>query len=187
MRKRTNILTGLVLVCLLAGSGTYAYLHSSKDTKLTSTTTQPQTTTQQPTTNTTATPEQTAQPTNQFDIPELGIRMTLPAGLEDLEYVTSTNPYGLPEVSLGSGSLNNINDSKSFCATKDAPLGTLTRYEFDPRTKNEPSGAAFVKHLGAYYFAYFHPQQGCTANEALSNLQNNKLEILLKALNSMSL
>ncbi len=164
MKKPTKIMFGVALVCLLFGGGMYAYLHSKKNTRLNNTATQTQTTTQQPSNNSTEPPAQTAKPTNQFDIPELGIRMTLPEGLEDLVYTIKKSDFdGHLYANFGTKSMSDQDTTDTKCTYA---VGTIHRWD-----KDISSEVVTSKKIGSYYYSFNTSQGACSSKQAVLDMQ----------------
>jgi predicted ribosomally synthesized peptide with SipW-like signal peptide len=183
MKKSTKIMFGVVLVCLLAGGGAYAYLHSKKDTKLNSTTAETRTTVQQPATNATTTPEQTVKPANQFDIPELGIRMTLPVGLSGLKYEIDTAlVQGVSFAKFTTARLQDREGTSSKCTSQDAPLGTIWFSSESPIDSKASVNA--YKQLDTKYLLYQSSQSGCSSDSGTTALQMSQSQLLKEAIST---
>ncbi len=179
MKKSTRILIGVALLCTLA-IGTTWVLHNS-DNRLASETTPNQTNVvEQKAAD--GTPAQAVKPTNQFDIPELGIKMLLPVGLEDLTYEIQHSPTVKGKAGVGAHfgtvALNKANNAGSYCTASSSPLGMIVGYNQNPDELFAASGPTTVKQIGDYYVGYFHPQQGCSEDAILSAMQEKYLRLM---------
>lgn len=66
-------------------------------------------------------------------------------------------------------------------------IGTIARYtesEFNYAQKNGPGIANYVK-LGAYYYAFSSPQEGCSANQNFLNLESQQTTSLATKLSTL--
>lgn len=103
-----------------------------------------------------------------LNVKELGFTIALPDGLGDLQYVIDNSVAGASAAYFTTATLVRA-DGGSSCSAKDHPLGAIVRYSIDPRS----IGAAVAKSkaLSSFYLGLVKPQQGCSQDEAVVELQ----------------
>jgi hypothetical protein len=115
----------------------------------------------------TPTPAPSTKPANEFDVVQLGFKMTLPSGLAGLTYSVeppnNTNPgYTVDTVEFSTSSLQ-----AQGC--KAGVSGGITKWTKDPRTVGV-AGLGQVEQVGSFYLGW--DRQGntsCTGGEALQS------------------
>lgn len=171
----------LAVLLILAALGVWAYNSTTQTTKnnTTPTTTVPTDTTQAPAN----TPAQTPTDKQIFKIPELGIQMTLPAGLEGLEYEMQDSSYTddsgklIPRVSPA------FTTSKLVELEKTCSFGSLGVILKVPSNTKPYGGDPMVK-VDSFSVILSRPQSPCANNDSASSLQVAQMNLLKDALNS---
>lgn len=106
-----------------------------------------------------------------FRIPELGIQFELPEGLEGLEYeVVGRDSSKAISVAF---TLQEYRKSSDLCNAKNAPLGALVRFSYNPLENPDMTGA-FPQNtftIEPYYFSYRSPQQPCSQDDDMAQKQ----------------
>lgn len=152
----------VVLIAIIAAISTTHYVH----TKLAATTT-----------------------TSNFSIPELGVSLTLPSGLNstDLQYsadlsrpVSTVDEHSWSTISFTTKSLLQLDPQ---CSAAEGSIGMLVRYTEDPKAIH----AQVVKssQLGNYYYAFAAPQGSCTENSQAQKLEAQQIALLQQAFDSL--
>jgi len=136
-----------------------------------------------------------AKPANEFDIPELGIKMTLPPGLTGLTYSAQTDQpgsadnqnYEVSVVRFSTAQLTQLGGSQ-YCGASSGPIGGFALYlnSYDPVGHVVLSGPTNVKLVGANYIGFYGPQATCSANDSVDNLETADLKLLLQAYSTVS-
>lgn len=165
----------VVLLFTLAALGVWAY-NATKKSNSTTGSTIPTNSTQTPATS----PTQTPTDTRVFKIPELGIQMTLPEGLEGLEYKVDKNS--------STGDIYAIFNTKDLKqadqnCVKYGSIGTFMRYSKDPTDRSSSN----LKKIGVNYYEYIHPQQSCTTSDVVDELQTKQSALLSEAFDTIAI
>jgi hypothetical protein len=181
------LVVGLVAIVLVAIGLAVLRSQQAKTTKVDKTTSSP---TPTAVAQGSPSPAATSTPANEFNVTELGIKMTLPAGLAGLTYVVQTNqsgsfsdgtPYTLSTSRFTTTSLQQLG---SQCTTANGPIGTIVRYSADPR--NRVVGVAEFKQVGSIYLGFETPQQSCSNSSAAGKLETSQTTLLRQAFDSTS-
>ena len=180
----------VAVVLAVSGLGIYAYVHAKKPTASVSGTT--------PTLSRSATPSPTSTPTpvatkaaNEFDVAQLGFKMTLPNGLTGLtDNVEMNQPgsYGgqTYTVSTASFSTKALEQAAPSCSASSGPIGSISLYSFNPVGKIGGISSASVKQLGTKYLVVSGSGAECSSNAAASTLQSQMSSLFAQAFNSAS-
>lgn len=114
-----------------------------------------------------------------FTIPELGIQMTLPEGLEGLEYSVETNSQDsrVLYANFVTADIIEKNSGDTRCS-----IGTIARWTSDPGELGSSARAILV---GKYYYSYTSPQQPCVNADATYSMQQQQSSLLQKAFNTV--
>lgn len=119
------------------------------------------------------TPPSPSGSTDVFNIPELGIQITLPDSLKDLVYVTSSGTFNkgtqsYTAVNLSTLSLTNLDQGCSVKGTAPA-LGALSKvdgqYTATPNFDN--TIGALVKQFSSFYISFSGPQAACSSSSSV--------------------
>lgn len=134
------------------------------------------------------TPSATKSP-SEFDVPELGIKITLPVGLAGLTYTASldqqgTDGNGSYKYSATRFSTKALAAADSQCAS-DA-LGAFNLLSFDPIGKLMDVSADNTKQIGQDYLVYAGPQAACSTTAAVNNMQSSLIPLMKQAFESAS-
>lgn len=177
MKKSTKILIGVALLCTLA-IGTTWVLHNS-DNRLASETTPNQTNVvEQKAAD--GTPAQAVKPTNQFDIPELGIKMTIPEGLSGLQYIINSDGFdGHKYASIGTKSMSELDGVNSKCSYA---VGSVHMWDKD--ISNE---TIMSKKIGDHYYSFVATQGACSNNQVILSMQISQGKLLKEAFDTTSM
>ncbi len=128
-----------------------------------------------------------------LEIKELGFKMTLPPGLEDLEYRASTDNKTIEDIKGRSATFTGqaLFGTKAL-ASKDAqncslsadggPLGAIERLTTDTSSYEFASGPEKFKKVGSFYLTYSNPQSYCSLDN--KDLQDRQHELLKQAFDS---
>ena len=110
-----------------------------------------------------------------FKIPELGIQMTLPEGLEGLEYNVETNSQDsrVLYANFVTADIIEKNGGDARCS-----IGTIARWTSNP---GELGSSARAISIGKYYYSYTSPQQPCINTDATDSMQQQQSSLLQKA------
>jgi hypothetical protein len=169
----------VVLLLILAALGVWAYntYSSTKKSNTTTTSTIPTDSTQSPTNS----PTQTPTDKQIFKIPELGIQMTLPAGLEGLEYeVDKDKSDGHLYAVFMTSRLREKNRGADGCM-----IGMVQTWG----TENKgtlASNRGPIKGGQSYYY-FVAPQQPCpNVAESEYSEQSASAALLMKAFDTLS-
>jgi hypothetical protein len=124
-------------------------------------------------------------PANEFDVSELGFKMTLPDGLKDLKYEATLELPGDIDgvhykVSTVQFTTKSLEASNSVCSAKNAAIGSIAKYPFDPKAKGI-MGIGKVEKVGQNYLTFIHPQSTCSDNAAVVATENTLIDLLSKA------
>lgn len=174
-KLRTALLWLLLLVVIIA-LGVLGYLffyqnNAKRDNSTATTTAPPASQSPQQSTNSTTPPVASTQT---FKIPELGAQMTLPDGLEGLRYNIDTSVQGL---TLANFTTSTLVASSSSCT--EGAIGSIALYyQTDPKAIH--ANVTDSRQVGKYYYAYIHPQSGCSTGST-SNLQAQQADQLHQA------
>lgn len=148
----------------------------------------------------TPTPTLTPKPTtgslteNSFQIPELGIKMTLPESLKDLTYT-----YDL-KVGAAYFTTKTLEARDSYCSSKYGSIGSIGKILKSEAAKNEdgpeslnyleeaaksiPSSA---KDFGTYFINYSSPQATCSDDKSVQTMQTSQISALKQAFSTVEL
>jgi hypothetical protein len=118
---------------------------------------------------------------NEFAIPELGIKLTLPNGLTspDLKYSVAM-VQGSPVAYFTTESLQQA-DAAGHCGVSSGAIGAMSRLTEDPK-----AGTEAEKKIGQYYILFQHPQGLCTAKPDAEQLEGSQLGLLREAFQTTS-
>ncbi len=120
---------------------------------------------------------------NEFDIPELNIKLALPDGLTGLKYSINNNTPGIPIAYFYTTSLGQmVADSKCM---NGGPIGAIAVMSQDPKTFTD-SAVAATKQLGGSYVIYQQPQGLCSNNVDAIKLQISQMNSLKQAISSVA-
>lgn len=174
-----GIIIAIAVVIVVVVSGFAVYRHNHKSVKPVGSNTTSRTTNQVQNQNTTTTPEPnqgTKPSTNEFSVPEIHAKMTLPDGLSpsDLKYSIDTST-GVPVAGFTTVSLEQM-DGTNSCNASQAPIGSIWR-----TTQNPSSGSVTTKQIGQYFYAYEKPQGSCTGNINAGKLEQTQTSLLEQA------
>lgn len=174
-------LLALAALILLAGALALGYFFLKNNTTLFGSNTQPNQTTQTTTQPNTTQPGGTTTPIadRKFPIPELGITLTLPDGLEGLEYKVTTDEY-TKDLSVNITSKDLMKESS--CAW--GAIGSIKRLSQSPEEtlyKNVISRNDWKK-VGEHYYLFRGPQSACSEDENTNKLQSSQASLLRKSI-----
>ena len=125
------------------------------------------------------------EPDNTFKIPELGIKMVLPKGLEDLEYAIVKDPSdGHLRAGFSTKTLINRDGADTWCIPEHNAIGSIYQWQQDPGQERQYMAAV---HLGLYYYTFVSPQTGCSDKTDLFALQEDQSSLLRKAYDSITI
>lgn len=114
-------------------------------------------------------------------VPELGIEITVPDSLKDLQYVVDTTSVpGTTFVRLTTASLEAMDGASSQCTAAQSALGVMWKMTSSPADTG--ARATTYKQVGAAYILYDHPQQGCSNKPATNQLQSSQATLLETAI-----
>ncbi len=181
------ILEAIVAVLVVVGVGWAISVAISAKQPTLSLETPAVTTTPRPTTSTTP-----AASAREFDIPELALKLTAPAGLSGLEYQPSLNQIATDQTgaqyrvsTVGFSTTTLAQADNAGCGPAQAPLGQVAAYGFDPRGKVK--GVTRVKRVGASYVAFVAPVGSCSTTSSAANaLQRTLIPELSKAYDTIT-
>ncbi len=134
-----------------------------------------------------ASPTPAAATQNEIKLPELGFKMTLPEGLYDLKYVAALHqpavdgngPYS--KASFSSTSLEQKDPGNAQCTAAKAAVGSITRYESQPR---DLALTVPVKQVGNFYLVYTVAGTNCSDVTDFNDLNVTQSELLQQAYDS---
>jgi hypothetical protein len=127
---------------------------------------------------------------NEFDVSELGFKMTLPTGLSGLTYSVQMNQtgnyngqsYTASTARFSTTSL--VNADPSHCGTTDSPVGAISYYpSFNPSVLSD---SPKIKKLDAGYLAFTGPQGECSTNASADSIQSANWPLLSQAFETAS-
>ncbi len=140
---------------------------------------------------------------NEINIPELGVKLSVPNSIKDLKYLVATTslPAGQAgatstskTVLLSSETLNNLDDN---CALTPAPMGTLslarnyasTTFATSTvtATSSMKAGEIRVYAVGNKQIVYQNPQTYCSDNKLVQGLLAKQLKSLQDSLKTLTL
>lgn len=120
---------------------------------------------------------------NEFDIPELNIKLSLPDRLTGLKYYINNNTPGTPIAYFYTTTLEQMAvDSKCM---NGGPIGAIAVMSQDPKTFTDSAVAAF-KQVGESYVIYQQPQGLCSNNVDAIKLQISQMNLLKQAVSSVA-
>lgn len=125
---------------------------------------------------------------NKLAVKELGVQLTIPAGLEGLsyKYVAPGGEHGnsFPIVQLISKQLSN---QKSSCEGYDAQIGSFTEAATQPTDADgHPYPANMVRHIGGYYYTLSLPNGGpCFDSEPLATTERQQRGLVEQAFQTL--
>ncbi len=123
-------------------------------------------------------------PINEFDIPELGIKLVLPDGLTDLKYYIDNSIPGNPVAFLTTTTLEQMDGPSSECTAKNGAIGTIGIVPQDPNTVSEYGNVAASKLVGNGYVYYQQPQSPCTGNKSTGDFQLSQIQLLKETIST---
>jgi|GEM_PF-1875117 len=117
----------------------------------------------------------------EIKISELGLVIQVPRDLSDMTYKIDTTTFPESPTILFSSSLLEDSDKDGFCTSSYGPLGLITVTKLDPvKLKYAPSYDNWHS-AGEYNLIYQYPQQGCSRDAKVSELQSKLINILHKS------
>ena len=136
--------------------------------------------------NSPAQPQSPQAVANIFKIPELGIQLTLPEGLEDLEYRVIEGNGGsdvIRHVTFITKSLMDLDKQKSgnnggYCTAERGVIGGIILYK---NSHHDEGGYANTTKVKSGHAGYMGTQSGCSGSEEVVNLQLQQASLLREA------
>jgi hypothetical protein len=180
-----------VLVLAAVGFAIYSAIHSknkaqaSKNTPMVSASPSP---------SVSASPAMSAspKPSNEFEVSQLGIKMTLPTGLTGLVYSIQSNQTGQYNgqsytVSIARFSTTALEqDDPANCSDSSGPVGTISDFgSFNP-TGTRSEYQAKIEKLGNSYYEFGAPEGECSTSSAANKIQSAMWPLLSQAFSSAS-
>lgn len=172
-KTQTLLLWIAVAIAIIGLVGASSYLFLSQNNtkqKDTSSTTNPSSTSPS-----TITPPSTSTPpiaaTQVLKIPELGVQMTLPSGLDGLQYTIDRSIQGIVIANLTTTALLEADP-----ACKAGALGGLALYQTDP--KQMQASVVESKQVKNFYVAYATPQQPCSMNDSINTIELKQVSLI---------
>ncbi|HVE81051.1 MAG TPA: hypothetical protein VNA68_02880 [Candidatus Dormibacteraeota bacterium] len=121
-----------------------------------------------------------------ISIKELGIKMTLPEGLDDLIYYTKADQqetdangkaYTATYVYFSTKSLLKLDTG---CAAAQGPIGAMTKFGSDPSVLSLPNSGA-AKKVGSVHVEFSEPQAYCSDIAEAKGLADKQKKLLKQA------
>jgi hypothetical protein len=184
----------IVIVVLIGISGWLVYKNHHKNAAATISTTS----TSKAATSTSTTPKSTSTSTTKpvtttvFQIPELGIEITVPNSIKDIVY--KVDPAGTlstgqqtQSVTLSTQTLTNL-DSDCSVNGSAPPLGTIYKttgqYPSNPDVDLNNSSGGLVKQFSTYYIGWSNPQGICGTSASTQSDASADTNLFSTALHS---
>jgi hypothetical protein len=129
-------------------------------------------------------------PANELDVPELGIKMTLPAGLTGVHYSAQVNQQGtagknyLYSTAQFSATTLEQADNSANCQASAGPLGVIAKYDFDPT--GLIGGINKVVKVNNFYLTFTGAQAPCSLNSSVEKLQSSQMQLMIQAFSTVS-
>lgn len=127
---------------------------------------------------------------NSFVVPELGISVALPVGLDptDLVYSAAINLPGTPDDpalwSTLSFSTKSLIQLDSRCTAAEASIGVIARYSEDPATIH--AHVLKTQATAHYYYSYAAPEGPCSDNPEAAQLQWSQINLLKQVIGNIT-
>ena len=122
-------------------------------------------------------------PSNEFKIPELGIKFILPDDLTGLKYIVKNNTDGSLAAFFTTSVLEQMDGATSQCSASNGAIGAMS---IVPKTGFTPDAAAF-KLVGGSYAVYQQPQSSCASNAVTGNFQLSQIQSLKGVVDTITL
>jgi hypothetical protein len=179
-QRGVALVLGLVLVAIVlaaAGFGIYSVAHNKKPIATAPTPTPTKSASLSPT------PAPT-KPSNEFDVPELGIKMTLPPGLIGLTYAIDPNHTGSANVTyhFDTARFTTAYLQQHGCTTPG--IGAISRYSEDPKKLGVTSSVGTIRQVGDFYLDFNAAQATCGDDATVNGSQTTTMQLLSQAFNS---
>ena len=138
--------------------------------------------------STTTTSNTSPKPGNEFDVSDLGFKLTLPSGLTGMTQIVQQNQtassIGLDSYSFSSVTLSNSTltaDDPANCSAASAGLGTINKYAFNPVGVDQLATDANTIQLGSFWLSYQAPMESCSQNATASSYQSSQIPLVEQA------
>lgn len=180
-----DIILVVLLVCAIGTAGFFAYKSegSSKTASAKMATTIAMTTpTPSPANVPRATPPSSSSPGQTYlTVSQLGVKIPLKTGLNDLEYAYTTQG-DQPYLYFSSASLVDADPGCAISISNTiSPLGLVVILKSpasNPDSSDFEDGTLMASNVNGYYLYYRGPQDGCSTLTAAQSLQNSQLTVL---------
>lgn len=136
---------------------------------------------------------QSAKPASEFDVTDLGFKLSLPSGLTGVTQLVQQNQtgpgIGLDTYNYSVAILSNSTltaDDPANCSASSAALGSISKYAFDPVGVDQLSADSNTIQLGSYWLSYHAPQESCSQNPAVISYQNSLIPLMEQAFETAS-
>jgi hypothetical protein len=132
----------------------------------------------------------TQKPANEFDVPELGFKMTLPAGLNDLKYIAELNQtewIGNSPLTVSTARFTTQYLGQAACSTDGHAIGIghISKYNSDPRSLHL-TDIGTVKSVGDFYLEESGSQAACGDSASVNAKQLQMMQLLSQAFDTAS-
>lgn len=136
-------------------------------------------------------------PGNEFDVTDLGFKLTLPAGLTGLTDIVQQNQTG-PGIGLDNYNYSVVYlsndtltaDDPTNCSTGNGPntagLGEIDKYNQDPVGVDQLASPSNTIQVGSFWLSYHAPQSSCSQNAAANSYQTSLIPLVEQAFETAS-